>query len=232
MVRLKRSLAVALIAAVPVAVELGNAALADPAAAKPYPIPAIYSGVWSLKFEHALPKRIVVEIPGQKLPKAYWYMTYTVTNKTDREQAWLPTFEFLTEEGKVIQSDGKSIPGKVFDTIKAQEKNQFLEPFTKVTGQLRVGDAEAKESVIVWEEPEPELGHFSIFITGLSGEVRQFKKVDGNLVELKTGADFIEAGKNLVILRKTLQLNFFINGDDIYPGQDVLNEKAEVWVMR
>ncbi len=228
MIRLKQSLAVALIAAVPVV----GVVLADPPAAKPYPIPAIYSAAWTLKFEHTLPKRIVVDIPGQKLPKAYWFMTYTVTNKTDREQAWLPTFEFLTEEGKVIQSDGKNIPAKVFETIKAREKNQFLEPLTKVAGPLRIGDAEARESAIIWEEPEAELGHFSIFISGLSGEVRQFKKVDGNLVELKTGADFKEAGTNLIILRKTFQLNFFINGDDIYPGQDVVNEKAEVWVMR
>jgi len=29
-----------------------------------------------------------------------------------------------------------------------------------------------------------------------------------------------------------LGLNFLINGDDVYPGQDVVNEKAEEWVMR
>ena len=233
MLRLKRSLAVALLAAaIPASLPLVSAVTAAEPNAKPYPTPLIYSNSWSLKFEHSLPKRIVVQLPGEKLPKAYWYITYTVTNKTDREQMWLPTFEFLTEEGKVIQADGKTIPGKVFDTIKEQEKNQFLEPATKVAGTLRVGDAEAKESAAIWEEPEAELGHFSIFVSGLSGEVRQFKKVDGNLVELKTGADFKEAGNNLVILRKTLQLNFFINGDDVYPGQDVVNEKAEEWVMR
>jgi len=226
--RIKRTLAVALLAAVPVV----GCVVAAPPDAKPYPTPNVYPLSWQLKFSHSKPQRIVVDVPGQKLPQAYWYITYTVTNKTDREQMWLPTFEFLTEEGKVIQSDAKTIPSKVFDAIKQREHNELLEPSTKVAGTIRVGEAEAKDSVAIWEEPEPELGHFSIFVSGLSGEVRQFKKVDGNLVELKTGADFKEAGDKVVILRKTLQLNFFINGDDVYPGQDVVNEKAEEWVMR
>jgi hypothetical protein len=225
---MKRSLAVALLAAVPV---VGYVYAAAPEA-KPYPTPNIYPLSWSLKFQHSIPQRIVMPAVGQASPKAFWYITYTVTNKTDREQMWLPTFEFMTEEGKVIQSDGKTIPGKVFEAIKEREKKTFLEPANKVSGTLRIGDAEAKESAAIWEEPEAELGHFSIFVSGLSGEVRQFKKVDGNLVELKTGAEFKEAGDNLVILRKTLQLNFLIDGDDVYPGQDVVNEKAEEWVMR
>jgi len=233
--RLQRSLAVALLAAVPVvgSVYAVNAVYAaTPAEKPPYPTPNTYSSAWSLKFEHSLPKRIVVEIPGQKLSQAFWYMTYTVTNKTDRELSWLPTFEFLTEDGKVIQSDGKDIPAVVYEQIKARERKQFLEPASKVAGTIRLGEAQAKDSVAIWKEPALELGHFSIFVSGLSGEVRQFKKVDGNLVELKTGADFKDVKENLVILRKTLQLNFFINGDDVYPGEDEVNENAEVWVMR
>jgi len=223
-----RLLALALLALIPAA----GGVFADPPAKPSYPVPYVYPLSWELKFEHGLPQRIVVDVPGSKAPQAYWYMTYLVTNKTDREQMWLPTFEFLTEEGKVIQSDAKNIPNKVFEAIKAREHRPLLDPATKVAGTIRLGDAEAKESVAIWEEPALRLGRFSIFISGLSGEVRQFKKVDGSLVELKTGADFKDAKDNLVILRKTLQLNFFINGDDVYPGEDVVNEKAEDWVMR
>ena len=35
-----------------------------------------------------------------------------------------------------------------------------------------------------------------------------------------------------VILRKTLQLNYLVRGDDVYPGEDEVNENPEVWVMR
>jgi len=45
-----------------------------------YPKPSPYPISWELNFEHSKPKRIVVDVPGQSAPKAYWYMTYTVTN--------------------------------------------------------------------------------------------------------------------------------------------------------
>jgi hypothetical protein len=191
-----------------------------------YPVPHVYARTWELKFEHGKPQRIVVN------SRAYWYLTYMVTNKGDREQQWLPTFEMLTDRGEVIQSDKDVAPG-VFDAIKKQEKKELLEPAAKIAGTLRTGAAEAREGVAIWPEPHPEMGRFSIFISGLSGEVRQFKKVDGALVELKEGADFKDVKpEDLVILRKTLQLNYIIHGDEVYPGEDVVNENPSAWVMR
>ena len=78
-------------------------------------------------------------------------------------------------------------------------------------------------------------GGLSTGIGGIhvSGEVQQFKKVDGALVELKQGADYKGVKpEDLVILRKTLQLNYLINGDEVYPGEDVVNENPSQWVMR
>ena len=34
------------------------------------------------------------------------------------------------------------------------------------------------------------------------------------------------------ILRKTLRLNYFIRGDEVYPGEDEVNENPQEWVMR
>ena len=83
-----------------------------------YPKPSISPISWELRFDHAQPRRIVVEVPGQPSAKAYWYMTYTVTNNSDHDVTFLPTFEWVTKEGKVIQSD-KNIPNVVFEKIKA-----------------------------------------------------------------------------------------------------------------
>ena len=38
--------------------------------------------------------------------------------------------------------------------------------------------------------------------------------------------------KGLTILRKTLQLNFYIRGDEVYPGEDEVNKEGESWIMR
>lgn len=179
------------------------------------PKPSIYPVSWELKFEHAVPKRVVVSLPTAAAPQAYWYMTYSATNNTGKERMFLPVFELLTEDGKVIRSD-KLISQSVVDLIRKQEGNKFIEGGMQVSGEIRLGDDQTKYGVAVWAEPMLEMGRFSIFVGGLSGE----------FVPLKTD------GKE-TILRKSLQLNFWIKGDDAYPGEDAVNaDKAETWVMR
>jgi hypothetical protein len=180
-----------------------------------YPKPSEYPIAWELSFEHEKPKRITVQSGDDPLPKAYWYLKYTVTNNGEHEQTFLPMFELLTDDGRVIRSD-KNISPKVFDEIKKTEKNKFLIPPLKVGGEMRLGEDEAKESVAIWEEPTPEMGNFSIFVTGLSGEATTIKDPNGKKI----------------ILRKTLQLNYLIRGDEFYPGEDEVNINAEAWVMR
>ncbi len=181
-----------------------------------YPKPALVPNSWELNFSHGQLQRIVVEIPGMTNPRAYWYITYTVTNKTDREQIFLPVFEMLTADGRVVRSDN-SIPGPVFDKIKQREKKTFLEPFYKTAGTLLVGDEQAKDGVAIWPEVQSRMGYFSLFIEGLSGETAEVK-----------------AGDKTFILRKTLQLNYHVRGDEVRPGDDAVNaaDTAEQWIMR
>ena len=180
-----------------------------------YPKPSPYPVTWELEFEHSKPKRIVVHPENSTVPRAYWYITYTVTNETDQEQLFLPAFELLTEAGRVIRND-KNIPHSVFEAIKKQEGARFLQPAALVGGELRIGPDQAKDGVAIWPEPTPEMGKFSIFVSGLSGETAVVK-----------GPDSKE-----VILRKTLQLNYHVRGDEVYPGQDEVNENPQEWVMR
>ncbi|MDW8263539.1 MAG: hypothetical protein RMJ35_13510 [Phycisphaerales bacterium] len=180
-----------------------------------YPRPALYPTSWELDFSHGLPQRIVVEVPGQG-GQAFWYMTYTVTNNSDREQMFLPLFELLTEDGRTVRSD-QSIPAVVFERIRERERKSLLEPFYKTAGPLLIGPEQAKDGVAIWPEIQLRMGRFSIFVEGLSGETATVK-----------------LGERDVILRKTLQLNYHIRGDEVYPGEDEVNrdEPAEVWIMR
>ncbi len=181
-----------------------------------YPKPALVPASWELGFTHGVPQRIVVEVAGMTNPQAYWYLTYTVTNATDREQSFLPSFEMLTPDGTVLRSDQR-VPSIVFDKIKEREKKTFLEPFYKTAGTLLVGEEQAKDGVAIWPETQLRKGRFSIFVEGLSGEIAEIKAADKTF-----------------ILRKTLQLNYHIRGDEVYPGEDEINaaETAVQWVMR
>lgn len=195
----------------------------NPLLAKKFPEPSIYPLSWELKFKHAIPKRIVVDVPGSG-PTAYWYMTYTITNLSDSEQTFLPHFEMVSNEGKIITSD-QAIPLNVFEAIKSAQGNQFLEPSRKISGTIHIGEDQAKDGVAIWEEPEARMGDFQIFAGGLSGEYIELTDDDKKPVLDKDGRQ--------VILRKQLQLNYSIFGDEVKPGQgDEVHAKPEKWVMR
>ena len=185
--------------------------VAVPSLRAEFPKPSPYPKSWELEFEHGKPKRVVVD------GRAYWYMPYQVTNNTQQEQPFLPAFELVTEDGRIVRNDLR-IPKVAFDKIKSLEGNKYIEPAALIAGELRIGPDQAKDGVAIWPEPSPEMGQFSIYVSGLSGEI----------AEVKTGG----ATTKPVILHKTLQLNYFIRGDEVYPGEDEVNENPEQWVMR
>ena len=206
------------------------------ALAADYPEPSPYPISWELDFQHDKPKRIVVTIPGQG-NRAFWYMTYTVTNNTDEDRMFLPVFEMVTRDGKVHRSD-KGVPLRVFEEIKRLERARypFLQPHYKVVDTLRVGEDQAKDGVAIWPEPMSEMGNFSIYVSGLSGETVTMKMVNGVPVRVKPENTALELKgvdeKDVIILRKTLQLNYVVYGDEVYPGLDEVNVRPQAWVMR
>ena len=200
------------------------------ARAADFPEPSSYPIAWQLDFTHGMPKRIVVAVPTSPIPQAYWYMTYQVTNNTDREEPFLPSFDLLADDGRVVKSN-VDIPQSVFDAIKGHERNKYLEPITAIVGTVRIGPAEARDGVAIWPEPLKRMGHFSVFVTGLSGEADIMKMMDGKLQKV-TDAGQMKDRKDLIIFRKTLQIDFFIRGDEVYPGEDEVNTSGEKWIMR
>ena len=195
----------------------GLVSLTTTAARAEFPKPSPYKVTWEFDFENKRPQRIVVD------DQAYWYMPYTVINNTDEERMYLPVFEMLTNEGAVVRSD-RNVPYKVFEEIKRRERNQFLEHFTQVGGQILLGEDQAKEGVAIWQEPTTDMGQFSIFVGNLSGEIATLKNAKGE--EMKN------ADGKPVVLRKTLRLNYFVRGDEVHPGEDEVNENPKDWVMR
>jgi hypothetical protein len=198
--------------------------------ARAYPKPSINRIAWELDFQHGMPSRIMVRVPGSDAPKAFWYMPFTVTNNTNDEQQFLPIFELVDDKGNVHRSD-QDIPKQVFEAVKIREGKKLMEPLAKVSGRLLSGPDQARDSVAIWPEPLERMGTFSIFVSGLSGEAVWFK--DGQETPLSK-ADWIktkpeDAGN---ILRKTLQIDIQVPGDEFYQGRDVVLKKDERWVMR
>ena len=195
---------------------------AAPARAGTFPEPSKYPITWELKFHHSIAKRIVVNLPD-KGSVAYWYITYNVANLTDVEQQFLPTFEMVAKDGKVIRSDF-AIPEKVFLAIKSAEGNDLLQRLPKIAGPIRAGEDSSLDGVAIWPEPTTRMGEFQIFVAGLSGEAAPVKDADGKPQSNPDGTP--------MILHKTFEMDFAIYGDELYPDKDEVHAKGDRWVMR
>lgn len=192
-----------------------------------YPKPSPYPVSWQLKFEHAMPQRIVVTPAGSTAAQAYWYMQYTVTNLSKDEQKFLPVFELMTDDGDVIRSD-RDIPDSVLAEVRIREKNRGLLTVNQIAGALRVGVDQARDGVAVWKEPKIEMGRFRIFVGGLSGEATILKDEKGVEVQ-KTAPD---GKKEPVVLWKSFMMEYLMLGDHVRPGRDPLELVTEEWLMR
>jgi hypothetical protein len=217
----------------PIALIAATASLLIPThRAAAYPKPSINRIAWELDFQHGTPNRITVKTPGADAPKAFWYMTFTVANLTQDEQPFLPVIELLDDKGNLHRSDN-NIPKEVFEAIKQREGKKLMDPLAKVSGRLLVGADQAKDSVAIWPEPVERMGSFTIFVGGLSGEAVWYK--DGKETPAKDikwfEKDAPKPGE-AVILRKTLEIDCQVPGDEFYQGRDRVIQKDERWVMR
>jgi len=211
---------------------------ATTALAQKFPEPSPYPVAPELDIKAGTPKRIVLQVPGDPYPRAYWYLTYTVTNNTDKPYHFMPSFQMMTDMatgGKIIDSD-RAVPHQVFDEIKAREGNKLLEPSRKIESDIQPGEDQARDGVAIWPEPMQRMGTFQIFVSGLSDEHVILKNDGGKWVrvnpkkideELKGVSD-----KDKLVLHKTLQLTYQVLGDEIRPGNDPVRLREKKWVMR
>src|SRR6185437_10884752 len=146
----------------------------------------------------------------------YWYLTYTVTNNTGKEIEFFPDFEMVTQDGKIHRSD-HLIPLAVFEAIKRDSNKDLLVSAANIAGALHQGEDQAKDGVAIWEEPMPRMGAFNIYVGGLNSEFTY--AVDDKGVPLK------DAEGKTITLRKALELNYVIWGDEVKPGMDDVQVK-------
>jgi hypothetical protein len=180
-----------------------------------YPQPSPYPVSWELTMTHSLPKRILVQGPGDVNPLAYWYVTYHVANNTDVDRVlFYPSFEMMLENGDVARSD-MGISPAVFNAIKKKERLKYLQGNDTIGGELRQGEDQSKDGVAIWSEPRLRMGTFTIFCAGFWGETATVK-----------------VGDKDVTLHKTLQLTYHLDSDEAHPGGGDLVQKDEKFVMR
>ena len=189
---------------------LGIAILAGIAQAFPRPSAVPYR--WQLDFNAGALRIYVDSSTGD----AYWYFSYTVTNRTGNDQLWAPSMVLYTDEGEILSS-GAGVPSSIEEDIRDLLGNPLLELQHEIIGDILQGEEHARDGLAVWPVKSRKVNELSLLIGGLSGETARIR----NPV---TGES--------VILRKTLKRDYLIRGDALARGSKPIEMVDSEWVLR
>jgi hypothetical protein len=203
------------------------------------PTPSDIPIKWELKFEHQTPRPIRVTLPGEKRPKTFWYMLYTVTNQTrddntgrGTDRDFIPEFTIYTDTGQTIQAN-RRVSSVVFEAIKKQHNNPLLKNHIAITGKILFGRDNARDGAAIWPDFDAKAGSFDIFVGGLSGETAVLK-LPHPITVTETGAFGKEqtVTKDKMTLTKMLQLNYSVPGEAGSRIHTKATFSFKRWVMR
>lgn len=177
-----------------------------------FPVPAGVPFRWEFQFETG-PFRLFVD---EESGESYWYLTYNVMNRTNRDRIWAPKFTLYTDSGEILES-GKNVPSRITNDIFELMANELLETQNEIIGDLLQGPENAREGLVVWPARVLNVNEISMFIAGISGEtIRVRNPISGEQV----------------ILYKTLHRKYIIPGDSLVRGSKPIELVEESWILR
>jgi len=157
---------------------------------------------WELDFQPG-PLRLYID-PNDG--NTYWYFTYTVANRTDRDRMWAPRIEIFTDGGKILRS-GRNVPSRVSAQLRKLLGDPLLEDQNRIIGELLVGRENARSGLAVWPAQDLDVTELTLFVAGLSSDAMVIKHPI-------TGQD--------VRLQKTLRREYLVPGNPLERGSTPL----------
>ncbi len=197
-----------------------------------YPKPLTVPLQWQLEIELGDFRPIAVRLPDKKEDQIFWYLRYTVTNRSGDDRVFVPEVILYTDTGEIVRA-GKQTPMAVFNKIKALYNDPLMKVPTAMTGKLLQGEDNAKSSVAIWPDFDPNAGKVSIFLGGLSGETTSVDlPAPITVVEPDWRGQEHPVTKNKLLLVKTLELQYAIPGEKAARRHLAPKLTKQHWVMR
>lgn len=192
------------------------------------PQPAEAPKSWELNFRFQDLQRIAVTLPGRSEPATYWYLLYSVENRTGKAQEFYPTFEIVTDTLNVVESEIGVSP-EAFRAIQRRWKNPLLLEGSRINGTLLAGEDRAKQGVAIWPDFDPKAKDFKVYVSGLSGETTKVANPAFDPAKPEEGRN-----KRFFLLRKTLEIPYRLPGgpDARHLAVPERLKEEPVWVMR
>ncbi len=197
-------------------------------APKPSEVPAS----WQLEIHLETPKAFEVTLRGQAIRQRFWFLLFTITNRTGDDRIFVPEFVLYTDTGQIIRSE-QGVSKAVFRAIKKEYNDPLLTDMDGLTGKLLQGEDNAKSGVAIWRDFDAQAGAFDLLLGGLSGETAEIqlpKPIE--VVETDTDGKETVVLKSKAILSKTYQLSYSVPGEAAARLRVRVKLKKKQWVMR
>ncbi|MBX9788411.1 MAG: hypothetical protein K2Y37_05805 [Pirellulales bacterium] len=161
--------------------------------------------IWSLEFSFKPLRFIEVDVPdpaGRFERKLIWYLVYNVKNKGQEPVRFFPWFRLESDDlGKRKAYPDRLVPVAVPLIQRREDPNRKLLNTVEIAGEIPPSPEGVDNSVwgvATWEDVDPRIDNFSIYVLGLTNAYRW--KDDP-----KRGRTFTD---------KTLELNFWRPSDE------------------
>jgi hypothetical protein len=177
-----------------------------------HPKPAAVPYRWELDFEPGDLRMHVDTAEG----RAYWFFNYKVVNNSGKDRVWAPSFVLFTDQGEILKS-GDGVPPRITAELMAVLGNPLMENQFQAIGDIKIGEENAKEGLVIWSAGQTAINELKLFVGGISGETVR-------VVNPITGEESV--------LRKTLQRSYLVPGDPLARGHDPIQVTGEEWIMR
>jgi hypothetical protein len=207
--------------------------------------------VWYLEFEFKPLRMIQVDVPqpsGKMQRKLIKYLIYKVTNPGKSVRAvqaedgtwnyedvayeqpirFIPEFLLESDNLKLSYPD-REIPVALGPIRLREDPNRVFLTSTEISSR-ELKPHESVWGVAMWEEIDPRIDHFSIYVQGLTNAYRW--KDDPAKVQKDS-----PLGTGRTLSRKTLKINFWRAGDEYYQQEKEIHYPAPgqvdyEWVYR
>jgi hypothetical protein len=173
-----------------------------------------------------IPKRWQLEIQAGQLmttvvdDRAYFFLTYRVTNNSPQDLLFAPAFELSTDEGTLLRS-GRDVSVGVTREIMNRLADPLIEDQISIVGTLLRGPENSRWGVVIWPMPQRHLNEVAVYCAGFSGETAPVE-----VPNPKTGQ------KEKKLLRKSWMMRYRMPGD-LEPGNGAAFDPVENrWIMR
>ena len=161
--------------------------------------------IWSLEFSFKPLRFIEVDVPdpaGRFERKLIWYLVYKVKNNGKEPVRFFPWFQLESDDlGERKAYPDRLVPVAVPAIQRREDPNRKLLNTVQITGEIPPSPEGVDNSgwgVATWEDIDPRIDNFSIYVLGLTNSYRW--KDDP-----KQGRSFTD---------KTLELNFWRPSDE------------------